>query len=576
MRPQVILTVISGDLKDKQVIFNQATSYTIGRAKNCNLCFSDSDLNSGISRYHCLLEIDPPRVYIRDLGSTNGTIVNGLLLGQTDLDDNYLSDPTSSRTIHPLKSGDEINIGETIVKIEIVPADAEPSIDTTDSTATTHKSSLKRLALKGVSWTIVGYGLTQSLRFVSNLVLTRLLTPDLFGLLGLANVIYIGVNLFSDFGINQNIIQNPRGEERSFLNTAWTIQVVRGICLWLICVILAFPAAIFFKEPRLQWLIPIVGFNAVIAGFNSTSLALLNRKVAVAKLTIIELSVYILQLIITIVWARISPTIWALIVGWLISTTAKAIVSHLLDRTHRDKLGWDKSAFREMFRFGSGVFFSTLCGFTAAQADKMILARELSIETLGIYVIAFTLADIPRQVIARISSSVIFPLVTKQVHLPREELRDKLAKPRSLFLLLSAISLALVSGFGDLFIWFAYDDRYDEAGWMLRILSLGLWQTLLYRTSGAILIAFGKIHYYAIGSFFTAIIILGCLPPLIHFKGLLSGVILIAFADVPQYFILNYALYKQRLNYIWQDAKFTLFYIVLVALTQSLRSFFFP
>jgi len=57
-------------------------------------------------------------------------------------------------------------------------------------------SSEKKLAIKGVAWTIASYGSSQIIRFGSNLILTRLLLPELFGLVGLAYVFIVGINLF--------------------------------------------------------------------------------------------------------------------------------------------------------------------------------------------------------------------------------------------------------------------------------------------------------------------------------------------------------------------------------------------
>ena len=81
-------------------------------------------------------------------------------------------------------------------------------------------SSGKKLAIKGAAWTIASYGSSQIVRFASNLILTRLLLPELFGLVGLAYVFIVGINLFSDIGLGPSIIQNKRGEDPQFLNTA--------------------------------------------------------------------------------------------------------------------------------------------------------------------------------------------------------------------------------------------------------------------------------------------------------------------------------------------------------------------
>ena len=163
--------------------------------------------------------------------------------------------------------------------------------------------SLKKKAVNGAVWTIVGYGFSQSLRLGGNLVLTRLLVPDLFGLMALVNVFIMGLALFSDVGINPSIIRSKRGDDPVFLNTAWTIQVVRGFSLWIGCTIIAFPVARFYEEPRLLWLIPIVGFNTILDGFNSTSIASLSRHMEIGKLTLFELAGQIISVVAIVIWA---------------------------------------------------------------------------------------------------------------------------------------------------------------------------------------------------------------------------------------------------------------------------------
>lgn len=107
--------------------------------------------------------------------------------------------------------------------------------------------------------------------------------------MALGNVFIIGLHLFSDIGIGTSIIQNKRGDEPNFLNTAWTMQVIRGMGLWLCCLLIALPISALYGEPNLLWLIPALGFNTVINGFNSTSLFTLNRKIALGKLAFFEL-----------------------------------------------------------------------------------------------------------------------------------------------------------------------------------------------------------------------------------------------------------------------------------------------
>jgi hypothetical protein len=83
---------------------------------------------------------------------------------------------------------------------------------------------------------------------VGNLILTRLLFPEAFGLMALVQVFLSGLQMFSDIGIQTSVIRSKRGEDPAFLDTAWTVQVLRGGLLWLGCLGIAGPAAAFYEE----------------------------------------------------------------------------------------------------------------------------------------------------------------------------------------------------------------------------------------------------------------------------------------------------------------------------------------
>ncbi|HEY0869143.1 MAG TPA: oligosaccharide flippase family protein, partial [Acidothermaceae bacterium] len=172
------------------------------------------------------------------------------------------------------------------------------------------ETSLRFRAVWGAMWAVGGLGATQVIRFASNLVLTRLLFPEAFGLMSLVQVFLAGLHMFSDVGVTPAIIQSNRGNDPRFLNTAWTIAVVRGCLLWVAACILAYPASIFYREPMLLRLMPAVGFTAALSGLNSTKLATANRELSLKRITIIDLSSYVASMIVTIVLSWLWRSVW--------------------------------------------------------------------------------------------------------------------------------------------------------------------------------------------------------------------------------------------------------------------------
>jgi O-antigen/teichoic acid export membrane protein len=432
-------------------------------------------------------------------------------------------------------------------------------------------SSLKKLAMRGAFWAIAGYGAGQALRFIANLILTHLLMPKLFGLMALVNIFIVGLQLFSDIGVGPSIIQNKRGDDPDFLNTAWTIQVCRGVALWIGSIAIAFPIAQIYEEPQLMGLIPMVGLTTVISGFNSTALFTCDRHLAVRQLAIFELGGQCIALTVMLVWAWFHPTIWALVAGTLLSVFIRMVWSHMLIAKHPNHFQWDAKAAQEIFSFGKWIFISTVLTFLAGQVDRLILGKLFSFELLGIYVIAFTLSDLPRQVVLAVSNKVIFPTVSKLADLPRCELRAKILHSRKDMLLLLALGVALLTSFGDLVILLLYDEQYKQAAWMLPLLALGIWPNMLSQTLDPALFAIGKPRYVALANLCRFLFNLISIPVGFLLFGVPGAVIFVALNDVPFYVMVTYGLWREGLSGGFQDITVTLFLLGILTLLLAGR-----
>ncbi|MDJ0675573.1 MAG: oligosaccharide flippase family protein [Calothrix sp. MO_167.B42] len=421
--------------------------------------------------------------------------------------------------------------------------------------------TVKQLAIRGAIWTLIGFGGTYLLRFGNNLVLTRLLQPEFFGLMAFVNTLRMGLELFSDIGIGQNIVNSKRGDEESFLNTAWTLQVIRGFFIWFICLLISFPLAHFYGDQRLQWLIPIVFLYSILSGFSSTSIHTLQRRMELGKLSLYEviLQFAYFSTLIFLVW--LYPSIWTLAFGTLIQGVYKLISSYWLIPKYSNRFKWDRNAVKEILSFGKWMFLASGFMFAAEQADYIILGKLLSFRMLGVYIIAYTLASIPRETIKVLSNKVIFPAIAKQSDLPRHILREKIIPQRRILLIGFAFLLAFLVNTGDLAVSFLYDDRYIDAGWMMPILCCGMWFSLLFYTISPALLALGKPLYSAQSNFARFVIIAIAVPFLFQKFGVVGAVIAIALSDLPLYITNLYGLWREKLLCFTQDMASTVFFM---------------
>ncbi len=418
-------------------------------------------------------------------------------------------------------------------------------------------TALKKLVIRGMLWTVLGYGTSQILRFGANLILTRLLFPEFFGLMALVNIFIAGLTLFSDVGIGISIVQNKSGDEPEFLNTAWTIQVIRGFALWLICLLFAHPVAMLYGEPQLMALIPVAGLVTIISGFNSTALYTLERHMAVKGLTVMELSTQAIQIVVMLSWAFLTPSIWALIGGNIISSLVKMIWSYRLVPGKRNWFTLDKRATHEIFSLGRWIFFSTALMFLAEQIDRLLLGKMFSLQLLGIYSVALMLSDVPRQVTIALGMRVVLPAVAKLTDLPRSELRIKALKSRRYLLYALTLIMVVLVSWGDIATSFLYDKRYAAATWMLPILAIGIWPRILCATIEPALSALGKVQYMTLGNLCRLVFtVTGVLLGYSLF-GSLGAVVAVALNDLVYYTVVNYGLCREGIGCLRQDAEMT-------------------
>jgi len=342
------------------------------------------------------------------------------------------------------------------------------------SATTTPGATLQRRALTGSAWTLGGFGAAQLIRLASNLILTRLLVPEAFGLMALVTIVIQGVEMFSDVGVRGSIVHHTRGTDPRFLNTAWTFKIIRGFVLCGMMSALALPAATFYATPELRVLIPAAAAKAILDGFASTGVFSLVRDVQPARRVVMDIASALISLLVSVgVALWVWPSVWALVVGGLAASVTQCVWSHFLIAGYRNRFAWDRDAVRALFRFGRWMFVSTSLVFVLSQGDKVALGKLMSPGELGVYGIAFTLVHTILTAAQRLSGNVLFPVYAELARHGSETLRSRMTRIR---LGMLAVFLPPLCGLviaGDSLVGLLYDERYVDAGWIVRVLAAG-------------------------------------------------------------------------------------------------------
>jgi len=355
---------------------------------------------------------------------------------------------------------------------------------------------LRQLVLRGSAWTLAGYGGAQLMRLAGNLILTRLLAPEIFGVTAIVSLFLQALEMFSDVGLGSSIVRSPRGDDAEFLDTAWTIQVARGFLLWVGAILIAMPVAAIYGTPQLAVLLPVGGLAAVAQGFCSTAPYSSNRHLSLGRLTMMELCAQAATIVATASLALVRPNVWALIGGGILGAVAKAILSFAMLPGARNRLGWDSSAAREILHFGKWLTLSTILTFFANSGDRLILGYVLSRRELGVYSIAFFMSQAILTAVRSLASRIFFPLFSRLGELGDADVRKRIWRLQAVLLAVVLPPICALVVWGPRIIDLLYDRRYHEAGWMLRILSAGTIVAVITANSGAVVLAKGNSFLY--------------------------------------------------------------------------------
>jgi O-antigen/teichoic acid export membrane protein len=428
-----------------------------------------------------------------------------------------------------------------------------------------------RFLLKNTFWTVGAFGFAQALRLVTNIILARLLAPQLFGIMLIVNSIRIGIEFISDVGIGQNIIYHQNANDPEFYNTAWTLQAIRSVGVWLIALILAAPVARFYQSPILVFIVPLIAFTSVLAGFSSISLSLLQKRLYIAKLNLFDTVLALVGSAALVLFAYLSPTIWALVFGFLFGCTASMIGSYFLLPEIKQRFYLSKRYVWEILHYGKWVFASSVVYFLSTNFDRLYLAKVVSLELLGVYGIARSISEILSMTVLRFGNYVLFPLIASHSQIPRSDLREQLISIRAKFLLLAVFGFSPIVVMADLPIRILYDERYQAAAWMLPLLIIGSWFSLLANVNEATLLGLGKPAYSAIANGSKFIFLLIGLPVSVLSLGLLGGIVAVALSDLFRYFPILIGQRREHFSFGVQDLFFTLAAFLLILLCEWLR-----
>lgn len=426
-------------------------------------------------------------------------------------------------------------------------------------------SAYGRLGVQ-TSWVVGPFGFSVVLRLATNIVLARLLAPDIFGIMLIVNMLRTGTELLSDIGIGQSVVRAKRPPDHAFLDTAWTLQVARGALLTLVMLALADPLAALYGA-KFEPILLVVSMIFILTGLQSPALFMMQRNIQLRPRAALEVTVTTFQCGFTVMLAWLMPTVWALVWGLLASTAFGTALSYVVGDRRLPRLAFHRTHVREIVHFGKWIFFATLIYFAASSADRAFFGAVLPMAAVGIYSVARTFSDMVGQLAQRLGALLVFPKVSN-LRAQEQGVARRVRQTRRHTLIIVALGMGVAMAASDAFIMLVYDPRYHAAAFMLPVLLLGAWFAILAVFAEAVLLGCDRPApgAYANAGKFTVLVI--GLPLALSQGSLFVGLLILALAELGRWLILSRALLREQMAFFVDDLTLTATMLVTALLTK--------
>lgn len=386
-------------------------------------------------------------------------------------------------------------------------------------------TDIKAKSARAVVALSVGTVAGRSVRFIRSMILARILAPDQIGVMALVMSFTMASQALTEVGVKQSIIQNKQGAHADYLNVAWWMQMVRGLCLFGIAVLLAPWISSFYDYPELLNLLRVSFIAIVLKGFVSPRAYVLEKEYKFGKTVFLTQGSAVLGSIITVVLALVIRNVWALVIGFVIEMAILCILSFILV-PFLPRFEIDKKSLGELMKYARRMFGLPILAMLGFHVPILVLGKVISADQLGIYTFAILFASIPIDLYIRIIAPIVLPAFSEKQDDNRALCRGLIQTTRwTAILVIPFVAFMVFSAKELLFL--AYGPRYVVMAVPFLILCLTIVVNSQEVSLAGIYLAIGKPHLQRRFTLVRAAIIIGLVyPAAVHFGPLGTAVVI--------------------------------------------------
>lgn len=327
--------------------------------------------------------------------------------------------------------------------------------------------TLKARVFRGGAWLASGSLAEQSTRFLRNIILVRLLAPDAFGTMAVVLSVSSAVQSFTEIGVREGLIQNPRGREPAYINAAWWISSSRALFIYALLFTIAPWAGTFYGNSEICALLRMAALSLIFEGAISANAYVAIKQMRFRSWALVYHGGGILGVVTTVVLSLFLRNVWALAVGACLESVFRFGLSYVVCpfvpsvQLHREAL-------RDLLKFSRGLLGLSFLNLMFMRTDIFLLAKLYPASQLGVYSMAVYLVQVPTGFLVNVLVQVLLPTYS---HIQADKLRTNriLLQITKSIVLLGLPTLIFILLYGRSLLSLIYGERYVSAAAALGI-----------------------------------------------------------------------------------------------------------
>ena len=356
----------------------------------------------------------------------------------------------------------------------------------------------------GVAWMVLVRLAARLLGLISTVILARLLIPEDFGLVAMAMSVIAVLELLGYFSFDAMLIQKQQATRADY-DTAWTLNVLFGTIAALILLVVAYPAAAFYSEPRLTPIMLALAIKTLVGGFQNIGTVDFRKHLQFDREFLFTFLPRLAGFVLTIVAAWVLRSYWALIMGMVLNRMATVALSYYM---HPFRPRFSLASSRELFNFSKWLFVVNAFDLLWLRSADFIIGRFSGARALGLFAISYEVSNLPTTELSQPINRAVFPGYAKMA-------TDFAALRQGYLNVLMLIALlALPAGFGiaavsEQLVAVMLGAKWHDAAPLIALLAIYGATNAMLTNTGTVFIALGRPEYLA----YVSVVRAGVLVP---------------------------------------------------------------